>query len=146
VETKGIEMITSKKQVDEIKGRCKVRVFGGDEVAQIVAEMRGKAAKSPYGVVATVRHGGGVANKYGYPATSQVVFIGATADGRAVVKITAITANKITYGGAIAAVMGDQSRPMCDERFGGKRTESAKEYVRQQVRLLCADPANHWKD
>ena len=89
-----------------------------------------------------VRHGGGVANAYGYRADTEVV--ASLAHGVVQVDVRArVPANKVTASGAIAATLGEWARPLVDERYGEERTEAARAYVARLARHACTaqDPA-----
>jgi len=62
-------------------------------------------------------HGGGVPNCYDYPAWSQAVVVVAWPDGTAIAADRWIPANKITYGGVLASVVGEAARPLLDGRW-----------------------------
>jgi hypothetical protein len=75
----------------------------------------------------SVWNGGGVANKYGYPAFSECAAAIVHADGRAVVSYDTIAANKITYSGSIAACFHPGLSPLVDGRYrgDGRKTREA---------------------
>ena len=76
------------------------------------------------------RHGGTVANKYGYPATTEAVTAVAWPDGRVwCSEVVRIPANKATLGGVIARTVGEFARPVRDCRLSDATTAAAREKV-----------------
>lgn len=78
-------------------------------------------------------HGGSVANKYGYPAETEVVFAAGDPSGNVVVFCERLPANKVTLGGAAAACL-PCARPLFDRRYG----KDAKEKALQACRSECS--------
>ena len=141
-----ITIITDKAMASKYIGRRTARVFTADEVSTAVASVRARAAERKDGRPAwEIANGGGVANKYVYPAHSQVLFVGAAKDGRAIVLTTNLPANKITLGGSISVALGSEARPALDERYGAAATKLAREYISRRVAELLQDATNLWR-
>lgn len=89
-----------------------------------------------------VGHGGGVANKYGYPAESTAVACTKDPNNNVIINMTRIPANKITYAGTVAACLGEDARPIFDERYGEEKTKVAQKTLRrthcEQLKSLSA--------
>lgn len=72
-----------------------------------------------------VQHGGGVANRYGYPAATEAVV--AVPVGNAVVLFASrLPANKVTHSGAIAAAVSSRFRAIFDGRYGEAKRAQAR--------------------
>lgn len=94
------------------------------------------------------QHGGGVANKYGYPAsTDAVVCVGLRLDTEIVVVMwaTEIPANKVTLGGVMASCLGNECRPVCDDRYGDDAKDRARKSIyaaaEREAGILVAEAA-----
>lgn len=73
-----------------------------------------------------VRHGGGVAYAYAYPAETEGVVVVAFPDGRAAVWCGRLPANKVTGSGVVATCVGGQYRAIADNRFGDAAARAAR--------------------
>ena len=82
-----------------------------------------------------VEHGGSVANKYGYRATTECAVIAASPNGVVAIWYGAAPANKVTYRGAAVAATGLGAVGwIWDNRCGAAKTEAGKVALRG---LLC---------
>lgn len=110
----------------EIEKPIRLRVRRVNENS-IVAEAIA-AAKEKGRPVIFARHGGSVANKYGYPAETEGAVCIAWPDGSARVSIVRLPANKVSLSGVFHAVTG--FRGLFDDRFSNsKKAEVRKEFL-----------------
>lgn len=137
--------MTAPEYIDRYVGRRTRRVFSGDEVADKVAEVRAKA-ESKKRVVWALVFGGSVPNAYDWPATTMCVFVAAMPDGRALVRVTDIVANKATLSGACAALLGNEYRPIWDWRYNDKNTDAATDRLREDLKVLFDDDNILWEN
>ena len=112
--------------IDKTNSRRRVRTV--DQSAQIDRAIKTAAEK---GVAVKCTHGGGVANAYKYPATTQAcgtVAIRHNGVDYVYSEATQIEANKVTLGGASAATLRTR---LYDNRYNEKSQEEMKS------KLLC---------
>jgi hypothetical protein len=77
-----------------------------------------------------VEHGGTVANAYNYPAVTDAVVAVAFADLDVVVIWAGeLRANKVTRGGVVSSLLGDEARPLFDERYHPDKARAARAFV-----------------
>jgi len=81
-------------------------------------------------------HGGGVANKYGYPAETEGVVVVGYPDGTAVGKVVRLPANKVTLSGVFAAISG--LRGLFDARFSSAKKQAVRNEFLAQVSSTAA--------
>lgn len=113
------------EEVDQ--SRLRVRTVNADRVARSVAQLALAEGRWAY----DVEHGGGVANKYGYPALTSAVFAASDPRGNVVVWMARLPANKVTYGGAAAACCG-RAGVLYDRRYtDAAKITAAEQYVRE---------------
>lgn len=105
--------------------RLRVRAVNEDSVAALAAELAAKRGEPAI----VVRHGGDVANRYGYPAATEGVVAVALSPYLVVVAGCRLPANKVTYAGVLAACVGQLARPLLDNRFGDAATVAARKAI-----------------
>jgi hypothetical protein len=80
-------------------------------------------------------HGGGVANSYGYPADTEAAVAVADPEGRTVVFMARLRANKVTTAGAANCCLAGV-RPLFDDRYRDEaRIEAARLLVQCTARI-----------
>ena len=89
-------------------------------------------------VAVSVRHGGSVANSYGYPAETEGAVAIAAPDGRVWVGVERLPANKVTLSGVVSAVLGGQSpwRARFDDRYSVETWEIARPHALREAAAL----------
>lgn len=98
----------------------RLRVRRVDEHALATAV---SASEKP-GWYASIRTGGSVANKYGYPASTEAALAVRAPSGQVVVWMARLPANKVTNGGAAdACLLG--ARALFDRRYTADETRTA---------------------
>lgn len=96
--------------------RLRARRVDENRAAQVAI----RQAKTTGKPVIYVTHGGGVANSYGYKADTEGCVAIATPDGRAVVWVGRLPANKVTPAAVCRRVGGDAATlaiPSYDDRY-----------------------------
>ena len=73
------------------------------------------------------RHGGSVANKYGWPADTEGALAIAFPDGRSYVEVVRLPANKVTLAGVFNRIFGEYG--LFDCRFSAARKALVREKV-----------------
>lgn len=117
----------------------RLRVRRVDESATAAdAQKKAKKSGSPS---FSVRHGGDVANRYGYPAKTECCVAVALPDGRCVVWVDRIPANKATLAGACSAApwhLYYLLRAYFDGRVSASTWDLARGFVARAIRAECA--------
>lgn len=138
-------ILQSRKMTDEWNGRRTKRTFTGDEIGEMVKDCRERAVQNN-GIAYTCMHAGTVPNCYDYPAYTTAVFVAAKPNGLATVIATTIRANKATLSGACSATIGDDYKPVFDNRYGDTKTAEARKMLFEKVDELLETQEYHWKD
>jgi hypothetical protein len=103
--------------------RCRVRRINEQEFIR-EALSRAKEKNKPS---IRVAHGGGVANKYSYPANTEALTVVAFPNGSFWARVTKIPANKVTLSGVLYA--NTRLRGLFDDRFGSPKQEECRKKV-----------------
>lgn len=107
-------------------GKQRLRVRRVNERA--FAESAAEQARALGRIVIRVIHGGGVANRYGYPAETEAALVVAMPSGHAALWCARVPANKVTSRGAAEACLAGAG-DIFDSRTGAARTEAATDKV-----------------
>ena len=111
------------------QGRRSARTLDTDDFAQKLGE---RAIKEGH-IITAVRHGGGVANSYGYPSTTTAVSAVAFPSGHVVASASEIPANKVTQARAAAKIPG------LWDYFSGSTNDETKAYGRERAIQWAAE-------
>lgn len=113
---------------DTRSGRLRARTVDAGQLERVATRAAVKASQRGKPTV-RIRHGGDVANCYGYPAYTETV-VAVAIDAKTVgVWAAQVPANKVTFGGCLEACIGPEARPLFDLRFGKKAKAAAKQYI-----------------
>lgn len=118
----------------------------------VVRKIRNLEAKAA-AVLATARKhgtiqvcvycGGSVANKYGYPAETEGAVVIAHPDGRVLVRVRRLPANKVTDAGIVRVCLGGRSPWLAyfDSRCSVETWEIARPHAEREALADLADAA-----
>lgn len=120
---------------DDRTHRLRARTVDTDSVAVRVSAHAMAAGSPAY----LVRHGGGVANSYGYPAETECVVAVGLPNGNVAVWASQTSANKVTLAGAARAAVGPVAGDLWDGRTGTNRQEKASRELRQMAEEAFSD-------
>lgn len=98
------------------ESRRRARVIGDSDIRRMAGEVRNRALD--HGAWAhDAMHAGSVPNCYGYPASTDGMLAVSDPDGRVVVWILTLPANKVTLSGVVGGCVPG-AHPLYDLRFG----------------------------
>ncbi len=119
---------------ETVATRLRVRMVYPDYAARMACDLAAKSGRPEI----IVRHGGGVANCYGWPADTEGVVAVALSPCMAVVWHVRLPANKVTHSGVLAVALGSDARALDDARYGQAARDAAYRYAVEQAREFAA--------
>ena len=124
------------EDLDEHSRRLQVRRVDAESLGLEALKEANEKGKT----IIKVAHGGGVANKYGYPAETEGAVAVAYPTGEHWVGFARLPANKVTYGGVFEKVTG--RRGLFDDRFSQEAQAKVRKEFLEDVKSKMKHPSS----
>lgn len=120
------------------ESRLRVRCFGEERIDEIIDRVRTTAIESGK-LTWKATHAGDVPNCYDYPAQTTGLFVASDASGNVLAISERLAANKVTPSGVARHCLGEEYRPLADDRYGDDKRQAAIDLLRQMMARECGE-------